>query len=386
MPSPKTPADVAPRRVAHVVDVFVRRSEAWLYDVVALPTGWTSTVLCESREHADEFPFALVEPKLPPPHRLMGEWWTRQLNRRLRLPIGPWNGWRRYLRRVPLEADVVHAHFGMAGWRVIDAGVAPVVTSFYGFDATDHGLLRYWGRRYYDLFSRGALFVAEGPAMARRIERLGAPPGRVRILPLIASTDDLTWRPPIFRDRIRVVMAGRFVEKKGFGDGIAAFADAFRADEAELALIGSGPLEDELRALVDRLGIGDRATFLPFQARDEYRRLLASCDIMLQPSRVARDGDSEGGAPTSLFDAQAVGLVVVVSDHADIPFVTNSNAAYVFREGNVPGAVAALRMARDSRDEWADRTRVGREHVERQHAREAVALRLRSIYAEAAAR
>ena len=35
----------------------------------------------------------------------------------------------------------------------------------------------------------------------------------------------------------------------------------------------------------------------------------------------ARNGDTEGGAPTTILDAQAVGTIVVGSTHADIPFL-----------------------------------------------------------------
>lgn len=372
------------RRVIHLADAFVQPSEVWLYDLVTLPVGWRSEVVCASRLQIDEFPFGPVHAILPPQRRLSPEWWTRRLDRRVRLPLRLQNDWRRSLRRARLDADLFHAHFGSVGWRATDAGLRPVVTSFYGYDATERPTIEAWGRRYLALFRDGAAFLVEGPAMGRRLQALGAPPSKIRIVPLIADTDELVWRAPILRSRVRVVMAGRFVEKKGFDHGVAAFASAFASGQAELTLTGDGPLRPHLVRLADELGVSDRIHFRPFQGRGAYRQLLNESDILLQPSRTAANGDSEGGAPTTLLDAQALGLVIVASNHADIPFVLDGQATYSFPEGDVDAATAALRRAAASSDEWLDRSRAARRHVEAQHSRAAVAARLAAIYSEAA--
>jgi colanic acid/amylovoran biosynthesis glycosyltransferase len=266
----------------------------------------------------------------------------------------------------------------------VDASLAPVVTSFYGYDATMEKILKHWRKRYKALFAHGRLFVAEGPAMGMRLEALGAPRERVRVLPLIAGVDALAWRAPRSSGGIRVAMAGRFVEKKGFALGIAAFAAAMGGSPATLTLMGDGPEGPALRRQVDRLGLADQIKFLPFASRAEYREMLAESDVLLQPSLTARSGDCEGGAPTVLLDAQAIGTIVVASDHADIPFVVDPTAAYLSAEGDLDALTASLARAGESRGEWRDRSSAGRLHVEMQHAPQAVARRRDDIYAEAA--
>ena len=105
-------------------------------------------------------------------------WFHGQLNRRLGWPRRPANLWKKPLRRLPRTQDLFHAHFGPAGYRVVDAGLSPTVTSFYGYDASERRTLARWGRAYRHLFRKGAAFVAEGPAMRERLIGLGAPPSR----------------------------------------------------------------------------------------------------------------------------------------------------------------------------------------------------------------
>jgi colanic acid/amylovoran biosynthesis glycosyltransferase len=181
-----------------------------------------------------------------------------------------------------------------------------------------------------------------------------------------------------------VVMAGRLLAKKGFALGIEALAARCATGEVELTVMGDGPESDALHRAVDRNGIAGQVTFMAFADRETYRKVLASADIFLQPSLTAPNGDSEGGAPTTLLDAQAIGTVIVASDHADIPFVVDPAAAYLCAEGDVAALSGAVSRAIASRDEWTERSALGRRHVEAQHGPQAVAERRDEIYAEAA--
>jgi len=369
------------RSVLHLTGSFVEASQAWLYDIITAPGSFEASVHCEKRLNSTLFPFDEVWADLPSSRRFGRDWVTRQVNARTAAGVAPRNYWRRVLRGLAPRADVVHAHFGHFGWMAIDAGLSPVVVSFYGFDAYSRQWLSHWGRVYPALFARGASFVAEGPAMAERLIQLGAARERVRVLPLMADVTSLNWRPPRPDGPLHILMAGRLVEKKGFRLGLEAFA-RLGLRGATLTIVGSGPEEQALKRAVARHAIPG-VRFVPFVSRREYRALISDSDILLQPSVTARNGDSEGGAPTVLFDAQAIGVVIVASDHADIPYVVDTGAAYLSREGDVEGLSAALAAAVDGRGEWRDRSLAGRQHVEDQHGPRQVAARRDEIYAEA---
>ena len=107
---------------------------------------------------------------------------------------------------------------------------------------------------------------------------------------------------------------------------------------------------------------------------------MSSASVFLQPSRVAPDGDSEGGAPTTLFDAQALGAVIVATTHADIPFVVDRSAAYLAAEQDDEGLAIQLDAALSDRRSWLDRSRAGRVHVEANHAPQVVISQLERSY------
>jgi hypothetical protein len=95
------------------------------------------------------------------------------------------------LRKSP--PSVVHVHYGLYGAQHIPLARrlhAPLVTSFYGYDATEERFTRGerpWGRRYARLFDGADAFVAEGPAMGRRLEALGCPVTKIHVVRLPAA-------------------------------------------------------------------------------------------------------------------------------------------------------------------------------------------------------
>lgn len=355
-----------------------------MYDVVTAPVSYEAQVLTVLRQNTDDFPFEHVALLTDVHRRGSSTWFRTQLHRRPGFPV---NAWRSSLRRLGGTPSLFHAHYGPVGWRVIDAGLTPTVTSFYGFDASESGTLETWRLAYRKLFRAGAAFVAEGPAMRERLVRLGAPRERTHVVPLIAHLDD-DWAPASLEDGepARVLMAGRLVEKKGFADGIAAFAEARRRGiEAQLVVVGTGPEEGRLRLATRSHGVADVTEFVPSQPRHRFRQIVRSCHVLLQPSRTASDGDAEGGAPTTLLEAQALGRVLVATTHADIPHVVDRDAAFLSSEGDPEGLATSLARVLTTTDEWRERGTAGRRFVEKYHSREHVATCLEALYDQVSA-
>jgi colanic acid/amylovoran/stewartan biosynthesis glycosyltransferase WcaL/AmsK/CpsK len=374
------------RVVTHVTGVFLPLSEAWLYDVVTAPVSYEARLATRWRENEEQFPFERVALIADRSRRGSPLWLHHQLHARLGLLSTPGNLWRDSLQALARGSTLCHAHFGWVGWRAVEAGLSPVVTSFYGVDASETATLEQWRGAYRRLFRSGAAFVAEGRAMRERLIALGAPPERTRVIPLVAPLED-EWDAASARgeEPARVLMAGRFVEKKGFSDGIVAFAESRRAGlEARLVILGSGPEEERLRAVARSERVEDDVEFVPPQPRDRFREIVRSCQILLQPSRTAPDGDAEGGAPTTLLEGQALGRVIVASNHADIPNVVDPQAAFLVPEGDVGALAAGLRQALAAPEDWPARGAAGRRFVESNHSRAHVAGLLEGLYDEVA--
>ena len=366
-------------RVVHAVDQFLTRSETFVYTIITGHQGYEPLVLCHTRQHADEFPFPRVhvEPR-PVSRRTVAWWWSSAIER-----VGGRSRWRRGVDAALRRSGpaVVHAHFGPIGCEMIPVTTAaslPLVTSLYGVDAAVLPYLPRWRERYARLFRDGDLFLAEGPAMREKVIAAGAPAERTVIHPIAL---DLTKYPRWAPDgRATVLFAGRFVEKKGLLDAIAAFARArARIPQARLTIVGGGPDEHDARARIAELGLVETVEFVGMQPHASVISRLAAAAVFIHPSVTAADGDSEGGAPTILLEAQAIGVPIVTTRHADIPHVVpEGRGVWLCNEHDVEALGDALVAA------LQQQTASSGEYVRTNHDIKTVAPRLEAIYSRLA--
>jgi len=170
-----------------------------------------------------------------------------------------------------------------------------------------------WILRHDPLFARGqsrahAILVCNRESMAQVPSKWAH---KVQIFPVSGiSQQDLGVDTPTEVDdsRFRILSAGSLIKIKGFGLAIKAFGKFIETHpEASLTIIGSGPEESRLRALVRRSRLEDKVQFLEWMPRHQLLTQMAMCDVFLFPS--LRDG---GG--TVVVEAMAIGKPVVCLD------------------------------------------------------------------------
>ena len=83
-------------------------------------------------------------------------------------------------------------------------------------------------------------------------------------------------------------------------------------------MMGSGPLEAELRATIETSGLSDRVTLKPW--RDDVDAVLREADVLVAPSR-------HEGMPNVVLEAMSVGLPVVATDVAAVARVLGQEGA-----------------------------------------------------------
>jgi len=149
-------------------------------------------------------------------------------------------------------------------------------------------------------------------------------------------------------------------------------------------LIGAGPLEPELRALAEQLGVAGQLRFAGARDQAYVRERLAQAHLLVQPSIVQDDGDTEG-LPNTLIEAAASGVPAVGTRVAGVPELIEDGVTGFLAEQGSPVALRdALLRALAAGAAVEPITRAARARVERDHDLDAVVRALAAAFAQAA--
>lgn len=125
------------------------------------------------------------------------------------------------------------------------------------------------------------------------------------------------------KDRVILLYQGGFLTDNGLSEQISAMATV---ESAALVLIGSGPVEEQLRRQVTDSGLADRVFFLPRVPFPELHEYTCSADIglcLIKPS-----GNSfYFSLPNKLFEYMQAGLAVLACTSPEIRAVVEETEA-----------------------------------------------------------
>lgn len=140
---------------------------------------------------------------------------------------------------------------------------------------------------------------------------------------------DLTkfrYCPPLERPR-HIVGVGRLIEKKGFGDLIAACALLRdRGVPFTCAIIGDGADRKALQARIDHAGLGNWVQLLGPRPQDAVIEHVQGAAVFAAPCVVGNDGNRDG-LPTVLLEAMALGTPCISTDVTGIPELLHPTGA-----------------------------------------------------------
>ena len=150
-------------------------------------------------------------------------------------------------------------------------------------------------------------------------------------------------RSRVTPDDVVLFTAGRLVRKKGFEyliDAVGRLAP--RWPGVRLIIAGGGDLDHELRARVDKLGIGGHVRFVGVLAQPDVARHLAAADIAVMPS-IRDDAGNVDGLPNTVMEALASGTPLVATTAGGIPsVVTHEQNGLLVPEKDVAALEAAI--------------------------------------------
>lgn len=371
--------------------VWLPRTEPWLYDQVRLlPGNIKSHVVCENTEFLDQFPWEPlhVARNLP--------WWRYTLDRGARkMKLRPYLRFQVTTARKS-GARLIHSHFGNRGWEDVgvarSAGLKHIVT-FYGHDVTRLPTVDpRWRSRYRTLFRHVNCVLCEGDHMLAAVVKLGCPPEKLRVHHLGVSVDTISFRPASWEAGrpLRFLIAATFVEKKGIPYAVEALGRLQHDLPIELTIIGdtnglpeSDAEKNKILKTLELHGLLSKTRLLGFRTRDELFEEARTHHVFLAPSVTAADGDLEGGAPVSIIDMSAAGVLVLSTRHCDIPgIVKHGETGLLADERDVEGLLARMRWLIDHAEDRPRMLSAARTHVEKHFNANVQAEQLACVYEE----
>ncbi len=312
--------------IAHSVSSWLPPTQTWVFNQIKWQTQYENIVLAGSNN--DNFPQLcrlFIFNSLPQLQYL-----TNRIIRKM-------TGINRYYDTAlsTFNKVLLLSHFGTVGWE--DAHLKNKqwhVTRFYGYDIDMlPNTQPRWKERYKRLFEKCEAFLIEGPCMKQHLVERGCPSHKIHIHQLGTDVDRIPYRNREIQGQLKVLLASRFVEKKGLVYAVEGIAKAYHdlhCREMAVTIIGdsTGTEEDErykdaLLQTIKTNNIGHIISFLGDQKYDDMIRIALDHNVFLHPSVTARNGDSEGGYPVVLLDMMASGMPVVSTRHCDIPQVVS---------------------------------------------------------------
>ena len=283
--------------------------------------------------------------------------------------------------------DLIHCHFatvGCANRKLAKLLKKPLIVSFYGYDYEAYpNRFPAYHTHYQRLFRQADLFLCEGHYGASILVKKGCPANKVMVcrLGVKAKTIPFVQRKKAAGE-LNLVQVARFTEKKGHVVALKSFIEALeKCPNMHLTLVGELPgeatakddpsqkIKAKLLELIKLHSIEDKVSFKPLVPIKELHESLTPYHIFIHHSVWTSDGESEGGAPVVLLDAQATGMPIIASKHCDIPDeVIDDKTGILCEEGNVKETSLAIeRFYKMGQQEFDQFGLNGRNHVEQHY-------------------
>ncbi len=250
---------------------------------------------------------------------------------------------------------LLHSHFGPTGWSDIHLrNKKRHITRFYGYDIDKlPNTQPIWQERYKVLFERCTAFLVEGPFMKQSLVKRGCPPEKIYVHALGTDVERIPYKQRHLNGRLKILMAGRFTEKKGMVYAIEGIAKAYndlQCKDMAVTIIGDSDGSEQsekyktlMMDLISENKIDHIIHWVGMKSYEEMMQIALDHNLFLNPSVTAADGDCEGGYPVVLLDMLASGMPVASTVHCDIPeVISDARLGILSKERDSDGIARVL--------------------------------------------
>jgi colanic acid/amylovoran biosynthesis glycosyltransferase len=353
-------AELIPAMLAYVFERFPKFSQTFCYREVAelfrqgarphifslraaepgREGGWVPEVLSAVNQLPEGDAFATLADKAqsglsPEARKILRAWRGRRDSLRLHQAV--------YIGVRLRDLGVTHVHTHFAG---MAARTAYWIKKFFGipFSVTAHandifvpnnfeiGLSQIFGA------ARAIVTVSE---FAAHHLRQTFPEVAGRVHRVHNGIDLAEFEPARFEQPPLILSIGRLINKKGFDVLIDACAQ-LGGLEFRCEIIGDGPVEETLRARINRSNLADRITLAGIRTQPEIATRLGAATLFVLPCRIDENGAMDN-LPTVIMEAMAASLPVISTEVGGIgEMVVNEETGFLVAQNDPEACAAAM--------------------------------------------
>ncbi|MHC1755343.1 MAG: glycosyltransferase family 4 protein [Methanosarcina sp.] len=239
-----------------------------------------------------------------------------------------------------LKPDIIHIHGTYPPYSII-----PLITKDYPIVVTLHGIVSVESKfsiknkillsnKIYGLLEKKAInkasrLIAVSPSLSEYCLKMGADTSIVDIIPNGIAINEYEFES---NNLIHpsLLYIGRLVKIKGIDILIRALPIIkVSYPNIKLFIAGTGGQFNKINSIVKKMDLTENVIFLGKVFGSEKRRLIASTDILILPSRYEAFG-------IVLLEAMASGKSIVASNVGGVPYIVNNGeTGLLFEVGNV---------------------------------------------------
>jgi glycosyltransferase involved in cell wall biosynthesis len=186
------------------------------------------------------------------------------------------------------------------------------------------------------LEERVTRFIAPSVFMAQRLAAWGISRHRITVV------RNFTWPSPDACSEVGSfgLYAGRLSSEKGIEDLLQALR---KAGDPPFRIVGSGPLDELVRAQVSQLGLR-RTEIVGRLTQSEVRRTLRQARFVVIPSRC------EENAPLAAIEGLSEGRPLIVTSAGGLPELAEEGRGLICDRGDVDAMAKAIQQLMDDSD------------------------------------
>ena len=184
-----------------------------------------------------------------------------------------------------------------------------------------------------------------------RLQQAGVPAAKIHVVMNSPDTRifDLHKNGDAPPNQFTLICHGTVTQRLGLDLAITAVASLrYEIPQLRLTVIGDGDRLAESRTLVDRLGLGDRVSFMDLVPVEKLPALLVKADVGLVPYRPS--SATHLMLPVKLLDYATLGIPVIAARLRTVEYYFGDGAVELFEPGNVSDLARAIRLLYNNPD------------------------------------